>query len=513
MSNQDPKDVKDPMDWTFAQRQAPVGLVLFSLDTVRKLVKAVWPFLIIVFFRGGDGDKDQLYFWLTIAGTVFIIVNALLSFWFFKFQIVNEEFIVKKGYLKKIKLSIPFDRIQTINIKQNIIQKILGVVALELDTAGGKDAEIKLIAIKEQVAMDLKQVLELGKKEEPSFENDTDSENNNTIDSENPNRKSLLFRLDVSDLIKVGLTENHLRSFFIVFGLAYGLYYQIKDVFEEEAEQFAQESYQTLESLSYELYFWIAGFVLVFSVMISFVRIIFKFYNLSIVKSSKAFKIKFGLLSTKEINVPISKIQIIAWHKNPLRQLLKFQTLKIKQASSDENIKAKQSIEIPACQLKHRQDIEKAIFSELDMDFSEHFLTHWFYFVKQFLIVSALLILPSVFFLYEELYYWLALAALEIFLGIMLFLAYKKRRFRISENQIEISRGAIGEVIYKLQNYKIQSIAFRQSILVKRRGLADIIIYTAAGENLKIPYIPEALAHNIYNFLLYKAESTEKPWM
>lgn len=513
MSNPDHKEAKGPIDWSIPQRQAPVGLVLFSLDTVRKLVKAVWPFLIIVFFRGGDGDKDQLYFWMTIAGTVFIIVNALLSFWYFKFQIVNDEFVVKKGYLKKIKLSIPFDRIQTINIKQNIIQKILGVVALELDTAGGKDAEIKLIAIKEQVALELKQELELGKKEQSSLEDDFDLDVKDATDTDQPNQKSLLFRLDVSDLIKVGLTENHLRSFFIVFGLVYGLYYQVKDVFEEEAEQFAQESYQTLEGLSYEIYFWIAGFVLIFSVLISFVRIVFKFYNLSIVKSSKAFKIKFGLLSTKEINVPISKIQIIVWHKNPLRQLLKFQTLKIKQASSDENVKAKQSIEIPACQLKHRQDIEKAIFSELDMDFSELFSTHWFYFVKQFLIVSGLLILPSVFFLYEELYYWLALAGVELFMGIMLFLAYKKRRFRISENQIEISRGAIAEVVYKLQNYKIQSIAFRQSILVKRRGLADIVVYTAAGENLKIPYIPEELAKDVYNFLLYKVESTEKPWM
>ena len=100
MNNQEATEQMDlghKLDWSVPQRQAAIGLVLFSLDTLRKLIKGVWPLLIVVFFRGGDGDKDQLYFWMTIGGTVFVIANALLSFWFFKFQIVQEEFIVKKG--------------------------------------------------------------------------------------------------------------------------------------------------------------------------------------------------------------------------------------------------------------------------------------------------------------------------------------------------------------------------------------------------------------------------------
>ena len=64
-----------------------------------------------------------------------------------------------------------------------------------------------------------------------------------------------------------------------------------------------------------------------------------------------------------------------------------------------------------------------------------------------------------------------------------------------------------------MQNYKIQSVKFSQNIFTKKRGLANITIYTAAGENLTIPYISDKIASDLYNFLLYKIESTEEAWM
>lgn len=494
-------------DWSIQQRQAPIGLILFSVDIFQKLIKGLWPFLLIVFFKGGDGNRDQLYFWMAIGGIVFVIVNAVLSYWFFKFQIVNEEFVVRKGYLKKVRLSVPLSRIQTINIKQNILQKILNVVSLEIDTAGAQETEIKLIAIKQDVAADLKRAFQA------SIDHNQQNADSDDSISEALEQKKTILSLSFIDLVKVGLTENHLRSFFIVVGVVYGLFYQVKDVFEEEANQFAKESYQVWESLSYKLYFWVAGFVLIFSIFISFVRIIFRFYDLKLTKVKEAFRIRFGLLSTKEVNVPMNKIQFIAWHQNPLRNLLNYQTLKIKQAVSGEKIKKKQSIEIPACNLIHQKEIEEAIFGELPSVFSESHSTHWFYYLRTFIFVSMAVILPTVFFWWQDLEYQISVVAFELFLALLLFLAYKKRKFRISETQLEISKGVIAQTVYRLQNYKIQAVCFQQNILIKRRGLANIIIYTAAGENLKIPYISEQLAMNLYNFLLYKVESTEKTWM
>ena len=209
----------------------------------------------------------------------------------------------------------------------------------------------------------------------------------------------------------------------------------------------------------------------------------------------------------------MSKIQVISWHQNPLRQLLRFETLKIKQATSGEKVKKKQAIEIPACRLSHQQRIKNAIFGESEPEFSKEYKSHWIYFVRKFLFVSLVFVLPTVFYWWQNPEYQIVLLVYEVFFVIIFFLAYKRRGFRISESQLEITKGHISKTIYQLQNYKIQSVKFRQNILVKRRGLADVIIYSASGENLTVPYIPEKLAMNLYNFLLYKIESTEKSWM
>jgi putative membrane protein len=292
-----------------------------------------------------------------------------------------------------------------------------------------------------------------------------------------------------------------------------GLYYQVKDVFEEEANRLAEESYQTLESMSYELYFWLFIFILIFSVFISFSRILLRFYNFKLTKTEAAFKIQFGLLNTKELSVPLSKIQLISWHKNPLRNWLNYQTLKIKQASSTERIKKLPSIEIPACKWSHREIIERELFGTQEILFSNQYKTHSLYFLRSFLVASILFLLPSIGFLWHEFYYWIAFIVFELFMLVMLILAYQKRYFRISESQIEISKGKVAQTIYRLPNFKIQSLAFEQNIFTKKRALASIVIYTASGENLTIPYISEKLALDLYNFLLYKIESTEQNWM
>lgn len=502
------------VDWTKEYRQAPIGLIVFSIETIRKLVKLFWPILIGVFVgRGNSAEpnvyKDQIYFYGTIAIVVFVLINSFLSYWFFRFQIVENELRIKKGYLKKIRLSIPLERIQTVNIKQNIIQKVLNLVSVEIDTAGANKQEVKMIAVTRAMAEALREEVRLyskmsEEKEEMFSSPQTDEEVQETI-----------LALSLSDVFKVGLTENHLRSFAIIMSIAYWIYSQIQDFYQNSVDSFVADGAETFSNTHFSFYFWlfISVFIFMISVLFSFIRSFIRFYELKLSRQSQSFKLSFGLLQTKEISVPMSKIQLILWHQNPLRQLLNFETLEIKQAVSGEKIKKTQAIEIPACQLSHQQDIRNAIFGETEPLFSETYKTHWVYFLRNFIIMSFLLILPTVFAWGQNTVYWITVGIYEFLLVVFILMNYWRRAFRISESQLEMTKGHVSKTIFQMQNYKIQSVKFRQNILVKARGLADIVIYTASGEHLIIPYIPEELALNVYHFLLYKIESTEQQWM
>jgi len=63
-----------------------------------------------------------------------------------------------------------------------------------------------------------------------------------------------------------------------------------------------------------------------------------------------------------------------------------------------------------------------------------------------------------------------------------------------------------------MELYKIQAVEFKQTIFQKRRKLASLVLMNASG-TLTIPYINELLAKQIYDYLLFHTETSEKEWM
>jgi putative membrane protein len=58
----------------------------------------------------------------------------------------NEEFIINEGIFKN-KTIIQLNRIQQVNINQSLIQRLVGVYELDVDTAGSakKEGQIKAL--------------------------------------------------------------------------------------------------------------------------------------------------------------------------------------------------------------------------------------------------------------------------------------------------------------------------------------------------------------------------------
>ena len=71
----------------------------------------------------------------------------------------NEEFIITDGVFNKTKTAIQLRKIQQVNIKQSLIQRIIGVYALDVDTAGSDKKEGNIKAISHQLAIALKSKL------------------------------------------------------------------------------------------------------------------------------------------------------------------------------------------------------------------------------------------------------------------------------------------------------------------------------------------------------------------
>ena len=161
--------------------------------------KAVWIFFVRIFFRGLVAFMFLLYFlfliytpfyrmgkgeillgrvsflWvllpLFILYLIFCYVWARLTYRFWGYQLIEEAFKKERGVIWKKYVSIPYERIQNIDIHRGILARILGLSDLKVQTAGysavsygrgrmaGIGAEGYLPGLDKQVAEELREEL------------------------------------------------------------------------------------------------------------------------------------------------------------------------------------------------------------------------------------------------------------------------------------------------------------------------------------------------------------------
>ena len=139
------------------QKQSIIGIVVLFADTFQSIVRAIIPLIAVWIFKFDQINK--FYLTLGILAVITIVaVIAYLQYINFTFYIddENDEFIINKGVFNKTKIAIQLNKIQQVNINQTLIQRIIGVHALDVDTAGSSNKEVKIRAISHALAVSLK---------------------------------------------------------------------------------------------------------------------------------------------------------------------------------------------------------------------------------------------------------------------------------------------------------------------------------------------------------------------
>ncbi len=485
------------------QRQAPLGVVILFFQNIKRWAK-ILVLGIIPFVRKQDNFLPFWMFWVFAAlALLIIIVFSYLQWKNFFFQISDENFKIKQGVLRKEETLIPFDRIQSVQIKQNIIQQILGLAALQIDTAGSAKKEVQISALNLAYAEELKDHL-MALKAKETITTVNVEETVTSAQDEN-----VLMRFSLSDLIKVGLTENHLQSAAILLSIFFGFSNQISNLFSYDEENMYNMVFKFIMVV-------LPVFVILFfivSIFVSIWKVFMRYFNLSVVLKQTGLSVKSGLLKIEENFVPVEKIQFIKWQSNPLRKFIGFKSLAIYQAASNE-VKKKKAVRVPGCKENQQAAINSAFYPEYGNKESFFYLRpNGFWQVRLYFIFVGLplLFLPVAFYFNN----FIALSLLGVYSLLAMFFVHKYAiRFEanISDSLLVIQRGYVFPETVLLKLYKVQNVTVAQSFFQKQRGLVSLKIYTASG-SLNIPFIDQNNGFALANYLLYSVESSHKNWM
>jgi len=201
-------------DFYQPQRQSPKAIVLILLKYIRIVVRQVWPILLIVLINPRSG-KGIMIISIVLAVVFISLIYSILAYTRYYFFIQNNELCVRSGVFRKTVLNVPFDRIQSVDFKRNVVHQFLNVVSVQIDTAGSKGSELELDAIEQERAEELREIVLAYKRAKTVSAQDAGE-----MPPDLPPIKvvpELILALSAKDLIKVGISENHLRTAAIIF--------------------------------------------------------------------------------------------------------------------------------------------------------------------------------------------------------------------------------------------------------------------------------------------------------
>jgi putative membrane protein len=502
-------------DFSEPRKQSAAGIVVMFVNSLQKIIRALaLPIVFIIIKSRGLDNLTLIIITGLLLLSIILALFAYLSYQKFTFFLDQEkqEFIINKGVFNRTILTIQLNKIQQVNISQSLIQRIIGVYSLDIDTAGSEKKEASIKAIDHQTATLLKQRLLSKQVDDRAASNSVEPQVSTAQHTSPP-----LLKLNTTTLFKVGITSNYGASFILLSGFAFGAWQLFKnytDAFEIERAQIGQELVKGFTLFSICILLIFALFVILST---NIIRTFVKYFNFEIVRQKHTLAVSSGLFTRKNTLLTPEKVQLSAYSQNYFQKRFDLLNLKIKQASFNDASKEdskKSDLEIPGCDEQERNEILKMIFGQLPKIGTELAPNYRFIFLQSmiWIVFPIFLFLLSAYIHPPLFHYFLLIIPHAILVATMLYFEFKRHRLYVDGNFI-IKRSGIWDVEHEIiEPYKIQAITAKQYFWHKKADVGHLILHTAAGI-IHFRYGNYAQIQNLVNYWMFKVESSKKDWM
>ncbi|WP_037320906.1 PH domain-containing protein [Salegentibacter sp. Hel_I_6] len=503
-----------PNTYNAAQRQSIAGVLLIFFSSLYKLFRMFWALGAYLLFSGPS--KTTLIY--TAIG-LFVVTGLTLIYsylyyrkFIFYIDYDREEFVLEKGIFSTENTAIPFDKIQQVYFKRSILQRVINVYSLVVDTAGSNEKEVEIKAISEEDANRLSEILLRVKSEK--------------IEKEHPEQDDLVeeskevwtHKVGILTLLKIGISTNYLRGLSLVFAFIMTVYNRINTYFKDRIDDFENYFSQfsgVLQSFGYLAI--IFGLLLLLSISITIIEVFIKYYGLKIKQNNDKLEVEMGLKTNTKVSLQPRRLQLMRIKTNPIQQRINLYEAQISLASSENELQ-KNKIKIPGLGKEIVKKIKSFLYSE---DSKSRFRTTFrpdklLLFRKLSFALIPILIFLSFWNFTEIINFqvWLIVLLLSLYFITALtlqILSFKARKLIITEEFLQKKKGFWNKTEETLELFKIQSISVKQPIWYRRKNLVNLVFHTAGGD-LRFYAVNNDILQYI-NYVLYKAEVTSKNWM
>lgn len=468
------------------KRLHPATIIL----NIFKPIKELFFFIVISFILW-----DFIYFLLAFVIFLFITISfAILSWYRFSYWVTEDALQIEYGIFRRTKRTISKNRIQSIDLTENIVHRIFKLVQVQIETASsGNAAEASLPAVKLREGEALRAELKYRKvQEEPAQE--VYENRGNVI------KKEITFK----SLLLAGVTSGGIG---VILGVIIVALQQIEDiipdnVYDVTIEWFVSNSILTI------LFLGVAALFIVWLLSVGLTLI--RYGKFTIRLQDDELLITRGLIEKKQLTIPLHRLQAIAVEENIFRQPFGYASIiaEIAGGSSGGNEETS-TVLFP---LLAKREIPQFLNQFVPGFVWEPEQITWvrppksalkFYIFRSgifFFIVSI-----AVFFLFPA-YTWVAL----VFLALMLlrgWLSYREAGFYVDGNRLLLRYRILKRVTVLLYHKRVQAFEKKQHAFQRRENLASMqisIINNAGGMHYHIRDLDEEKVHRLSDLYFHK---------
>ncbi len=481
------------IDFQRWNRQHSLGVILLTVRNAVRVAKSFWPLLLPLWLRG---EALPRYGVLAMMGVgVLLLGYTLMEHWRFTFRLRPGALHVKSGVFLRKRTVIPFDRIQAVQLSQGALQRILGLTGLTIDTAGTKGNELEFLALNWRDAEALRNAIAPGA--HPTTVEEPES----------------ILQLDWRQLVRISLAQNHLRNGLIALSAPFALLSQVDGALEWFMDWVPWWLPLVATMLSFILWFPALVFAVLVGTFASFSVVFLKHFGLTLkAKSRQRFHVQAGLLRRFAFTIERSKIQTATWSDTPLSRWLGFESLLWSQARAGSAEPGReQRLTIPGVEGQQRRTLDELLFPGWRRDAPPVLrpvaALRWVRWIPWWVAAGI----------------WQALTPFSVGnvifgAGLVLWGGWVAHRYvasrmvRLSDSALASQRGWWKRTTTMTQFHQVQRVEVRQAFWHAHRGIAHLILHTAAG-SIRLSFLPEREARSFADRILHAVETSSEPWM
>lgn len=467
--------------------------------------------------------------WVYILIIVLILLGIAISIFSWKKEYMllkGDEAYYHKGIFSKNTTIIPKKSFKSMDISQNLIERILGykIVKIESPSREVGEEDIKMSLSNEDIALlksfafgtnkefnkelnnevsegfDLKENIIRESFVDSEFEklkedyesnlnnrkNINESEKVHTNNSEKVNIKEK--KISNKDLILYGFTSFNL---FIAIILIFNAWGKIEKFINSEYMDNVINGYIANEASKIGIIFAIVGLFVALIILkaIATVYYFMKYYNFTLSKEEENIKIKYGFFSTKEFSFKENSIKLIKLKSNPLRQLLRrYEINVVIKGYSGEG--KEQIIMYPIGNSKEVQDIIREFIPKWSIEGQGEGIRHG----KIFMIIKPVLIMFLIslvaYLILQIKWVWL-INIISLITIPSSILKGRNINLKIEENKVLAVTGGFFRTIHILKGKDIQAVGFNTNPIQEKNNIGKIVIdyYSENSEEINLPYM------------------------